>query len=80
VQGGAAGGGGGSSSSAPLKSLCELLSCAALLPAAAPVPARDHARPVCLVGWLQAMSNNYFLWIIVVISVLAVLSKLTGAI
>lgn len=28
----------------------------------------------------QAMSSNYFLWIILVIAVLAVLSKLTGAI
>jgi hypothetical protein len=33
-----------------------------------------------LAGWLQAMNSNYFLWIIVVISVLAVLTKLTGAI
>jgi hypothetical protein len=29
---------------------------------------------------MQAMGSNYFLWIIAVISVLAVLSKLTGAI
>jgi hypothetical protein len=29
---------------------------------------------------LQAMNSNYFLWIILAISVLAVLSKLTGAI
>jgi hypothetical protein len=28
----------------------------------------------------KAMNGNYFLWIIVVISILAVLSKLTGAI
>jgi hypothetical protein len=33
-----------------------------------------------LAAWLQAMNGNYFLWIIVVISILAVLSKLTGAI
>jgi hypothetical protein len=36
-----------------------------------------HPPPPC---WLQAMDSNYFLWIIVIISVLAVLSKLTGAI
>lgn len=29
---------------------------------------------------LQAMSSNYFLWIIAIVAVLAVLSKLTGAI
>lgn len=33
-----------------------------------------------LAVWLQAMNSNYFLWIIVVVSVLAVMSKLTGAI
>jgi hypothetical protein len=36
-----------------------------------------HPRRPC---WLQAMDSNYFLWIIAIISVLAVLSKLTGAI
>lgn len=35
-------------------------------------------RPnTCIVA--QAMSSNYFLWIIVIVSALAVASKLTGA-
>jgi len=41
----------------------------------------DRVRPaIALHSWLQAMNSNYFLWIIVVVSVLAVLSKLTGAV
>jgi hypothetical protein len=39
-------------------------------------PAPDSRMCACL----QAMSSNYFLWIIVIISALAVASKLSGAI
>ena len=41
---------------------------------------RRPAGGLLRVHLLQAMSSNYFLWIIVAVSVLAVLSKLTGAI
>ena len=38
------------------------------------------ARRLPADSWPQAMSNNYFLWIAVFVAVLAVMSKMIGAI
>ena len=49
------------------------------------MPATTHVHTSTTNGWLcclcaQAMSNNYFLWMMIIVSVLAVCSKLIGAI
>lgn len=56
---------------------CELLFMACTPPTRAPKDAQKCSSLAALVA--QAMGNNYFLWIILVISALAVASKLSGA-
>lgn len=42
--------------------------------------AKLNQLPLHAAAWPQAMSSNYFLWIAVIVAVLAVMSKMIGAI